>query len=349
MSTHAEVWARLRDAGEVDTALPPSTALPWSVRIVLGVGAWVASLCALIFIAFTLGGMLDAAPVRWFLVVVTAGMAWHLAPQVAVRPFAGQIGCVAACLMQALLLWSLLAPVRDPPLAGLAILLSGLAGLPIALPIWRTWCALLALAGLLLTTGALLGGVAAVVVLLLVTAAGHQALLHPRWMRRYPGLYWPGLTGVLLGTGLYSVWNPALGWSGWLWLGWMPPTDPAGRLTLLSAGLGLIHGLTAWTLARRLRVRQTVALLWAGAPLILAAATWNTPLVSALSGLMVLGYAMHHRLLLICSAAAWPIALGLHYYTLSWTLQAKGLSLLALGAGLLVLRVWLGRTQEQPR
>jgi hypothetical protein len=341
MTQANELWTRLQVLGAVQGDQPTDLHIPVSVRIMLGLGAWLASVLALGFLGFTLHGMLEESAPRLLLAAIAGAIALRLAPLGVSRPFAGQVGLVMACLMQLLLFWSLFDELHRNFDMGLALIAIGAISLLINSFIWRMWSTWLVIGGLTIFLlpqhhPLLLAA------LVWVCAAGCALLwLNPhRWVKRQ-ALMRPLAFALGIATLALSLWHPQLSWSTGMLLELTSPVRFVELAGLCSSGLTAVNLAIVLVLMRRLKVPVTVR---AGALLLIVLvglATWITPLVSAALGLLLLGYGRGLTLLTIIGSVGLLLGLSTHYYALTWSLNYKATSMAILGAILLLARYGL--------
>lgn len=340
-----QLWARLSAAGAVQGELPASAEVPLSVRIMLGLGAWLASLFALAFLGVTLYGFFgDPAP-RLIVAVIAGTVAWRLAPQGDARPFAGQIGLALACLMQLLLFWLLIEGLRGNFAAGLGLMTVGAVSLLIASFIWRMWSTWVLITGLAVFLQPFQNLWLLALLISACAALCAWLLLYPAvWAARAPWLRPVALALGMAALGM-SLWHPQLGWSTGLLLEFTDPNRLKSLAMACSIGLMLVNLYSAWVLARRLR---TGPILIGGALLLIIALgllTLITPAVSAALGLLLLGYGRGQPVLAVLGIIGLLLGLSTHYYALSWSLNLKAAGLLGLGILLLLARELMRRNR----
>ena len=326
------LWQRLVELGEVHGAAPEERAVPWSIRLMLGAGAWLGSMFALGLLAALSYQFLEHASGRLMVAAFAAGAAYLLFQAGLRNVFVSQLGLICGCIAQALVLWSIFDALRLGANAALAVFLLAILSLALPSRLWRvlsTWQALIALVWLTHELGVLY-------FLPLLTAlcavAGGLLFIEPKLALRRYELLRPLAFGLVLGAFGLSAWLLASMWVGVVAAN--SSTEPPIRawLGLTSLLLGLSNAWLAWHFAKRHALAN--AGLACVLPLALAAATWSCPPLSAALGLVLLGYGRGEKALLAFGILGLICALGWHYYALSWPLDLKALSLV--GAGVLL-------------
>lgn len=339
-----ELWERLRTAGLVRGEAPQAPAVPWFVRLMLGLAGWIGASFIMGFIMGIfpmLGHSSGAAALAALLCCAGAGLIFRLAPNMA---FASQFGLAVGLAGQALL--------------GMAIFQQFHGEGFLAY--------LLFFAGEVLLTG-LLGNFTQRI----FTTLGAGGAL-------YLGLAQAGLTWLalpLLVTGCALVWQGEERLAGWADL-WQPVGYGLALGVLLAVTAGMYgeviqgwfhHGGSGWLhrhgvkvgtalvgivflavtmhILRKLEIDPTcpagLASL-AGAALIIGA-SFPAPGLSAALLLLLLGFAGGNRLLLALGLLALAAFLSLYYYRLEETLLFKAQILSGTGALLLLARLGLGQ------
>lgn len=337
------LWSRLQQLGGVQGPMPDDAAVPLSVRIMLGLGAWLASLFALGFLAVTLYGVLSEPVLQLLLALVSGVLAWRLAPQAQQRPFAGQIGLVLACLMQLLLFWFVVMQMHSGHGPGLGLMLIGALSLAIASFIWRIWSTWVLVCGSALFLQPLQSPLLLAALVGACALAHAWLLLNPSFGLRQHKLLQPLTLGLGLATLGLTLWHPQLGWSSGLLLQFTPQAGFDLLAASCTAALVAVNLYAGMVIGSRLGLAP---LLKAGALLLillLGVCTWITPATSAALGLLLLGFARAQPVQQVVGLIGLLLALSAHYYALAWSLNFKAASLFALGALLLLARWMLRR------
>lgn len=339
-----ELWAGLQQLGAVQGPAPADDGVPWPLRILLGLGAWLASLLTLGFLAFMLEDVIETQPGRLVIAALAAGAAYQLIDRSAQRPFLGQLGLVMACLMQLLLVFDVFDSRLDAAGCAFAIALIAVGSLVLPSRLWRVWCVWLALfaAGWLVRALEIPLGVG-----LLAGASGAAAAwlwLHPELLARRFELCWPLALGLSIGSLGLTSWNPAMWWVSWFF------TQGGIHGPLMNAALAtvLLAAVNCWIVfhaGRALGVRQPQ--LTAVVVVLIAAATFSTPAVSAALGLLLLGWSRSQWVLTALGIVGLLLGMSAHYYGLNWSLSLKALSMLSAGVGLLAARIWILRRAQE--
>lgn len=337
MNAHA-LWMALQARGAVQGPPPPDHDVPWALRLLFGLGAWVASICVIGFIALLFNDLVRESAGRLTLAAFAGVGAWKLLPHGGQRPFLGQLGLVLACVMQGLLLLSIIDDIRSPLAASLMVLL--IAALSFTLPsrLWRVWCTWLGIFGLAWLLRSISPSFGLPVALALVAGAAVWLWLQPAVMAQSLEWLWPLALGLSLGTWWLSGWNPGMPWRTLF-------ASDQGDSALLTAALcsTVLAAVNAWlvlALARRPGTRPVAAVALV---LLLSAATFSTPAIGAAVTLLLLGYGRAQPVLTVIGWMALPLAFSAHYYGLHWSLNLKALSMAALALLLLSARLWLLR------
>lgn len=326
------VWQRLTELGAVHGAAPENHSVPWSIRLMLGAGAWLGSMFALGLLSALTYKLFEHASGRLTVAAFAAGAAWLLARAGLRNVFVSQLALVAGCIAQALLLWSIFDALKFGADAALAVFVLALFSLMLPSRLWRvlsTWQALIALVWLSHEWHAIF---LLPVLTVLCALLGGLLFVEPKFALKRYELLRPLAFGLVLGAFALSAWLLA-----WVWTGGLASSsssEPAFRawLAITTALLALSNACLAWHFAKSHGLANPG--LACVLPLALAAATWSCPPLSAALGLVLLGYGRGEKALLAFGVLGLVCALGWHYYALSWPLDLKALSLV--GAGLLL-------------
>ncbi len=332
----AQLWQALATRGLVEGDTPGGSDHPWPIRLMVGAGAWAGSLFVLAFLAALTFDLLEHSVTRLLIAAMSLGAARYLATRGEL--ITEQLALVAAALAQTLIVWSIFADLSGQATWASAVIGLGLICLLVPLALFRIWCGLLCLGGLV----ALLDGLAlpAAAALVCVACAGLASgwWLHPQLGPGYALLRSLAMAAALFALGAALILSRA---SRDLWLG----DDAAfSGAALASTGLIAINLFLVFTLGKAARRQPLPAMLLI---LMLGLACWTTPGVSAALLLLLLGYGRGERWLLALGLIGLPLALFGHYYVLSWSLNLKALSLQASGVLLLSARLWLRRRQPE--
>lgn len=339
--SRAALWDALRARGEVQGAAPPDDSIPWALRLLFGLGAWLASVFVLAFLGFLLSDLIRDSAGRMTIAVLSGVGAWQLLRQGAGRPFLGQVGLVLGLLMQAMLLLSIIDDLHAETPAAALVCVVGAIGYLLPSRLWRVWCCWLALFGLcwLFRTISPTFGLP----LMLCLAAGGAAWLwfHSEALARDYEWLWPLAIGLSIGVAGLSAWNPVLPWAT-LFVESGMPSRVLTSAVACSVALAAVNAALVWSLAA-----HQAATARAGGVilvLILSAATFSTPALGAGVFLLLLGFGRAQPLLSVLGWIVLPLALSAHYYGLSWPLNLKALSMVLLGVLLLAVRRWILRS-----
>lgn len=342
--SRAELWQRLRSLGAVAGEPPVDDGLPWALRLLFGLGAWLASLFVLAFLGFLASDLIDETSSRIVIALLAGIGAWRLLRRGAERPFLGQVGLVLALLMQSMLVLSILDDLRDEiPAASLLVVIAGI-GYLLPSRLWRVWCTWLGLFGLAWLLRAISPTLGLPLALAIAAVAASWLWHRPAVLARDFEWLWPLALGLSLGVLWLAAWNPVLPWSAFF-----VDRQSADRALVIAAAssvvLALVNAMVVWRLVTgHPTVAAVGGLLLV---LVLAAATFSTPAFGAGVFLLLLG---HGRAQPVLTALGWivlPLALGVHYYALSWPLNLKALTMVLLAVLLLSMRVVIRRRQAE--
>ena len=344
MSTHqSQLWARLRDAGIVEGDAPePVTELPWHVRAMIGVAAWLAALLLLMFAGLGLAFLFRERVAGLVIGCLVCAAAIALLRVAGRHPFPHQFALAASLAGQGLVVAALLRGSTD------------FLGPGMAQPL--LWCALFEFVLVALAPDyvhRLLSALAALVALRLAMEPAGLAPLAPSLaMALFVGVQ---ANDVRLASRV-SLWQPvamALALNALLitasgfadWESWLVPgrIDSTTLRALDAAILGaifigvLLHFMK--TTGVRLASVRGLQIIVVSA--LVSAAAW--PMPGLIVGLIVLlmGFAASHRAMLGIGIATLLLALGHYYYSLQTTLLVKSAALFGVGAILLIARMFV--------
>lgn len=340
------IWQHLFAEGRVDDAVPdlPDPGTPWPLRLLAGVGAWIATPLLLGFIGLLLGDLLASPNVALVLGPLLAAGTVPLLRQPA-SEFVHQAATVVSLVGLLLFAWGLSGglDLGDRPVAAaLAIAAAALFAVSRE-PVHRFACAGVALAAaawlLAGPNGARLALLQPLLAWLAAAAWLVDARLEPQrdriWREAVPPAAWAATLAALV-------------------LAWIAPhlRDPvasAGAVPMAVAGSG-------W-LALALFPAVALALLWPRrtqlgpvalallllASLVLAWSWRGAPMIGLALSLLLLAFAAGIPALLALALAALAGGLVAYYYQLAVPLLDKALGLAVAGALLAVLHVGLRR------
>ena len=337
--TPGQLIAALRAEGHLALAdhpleVPGEMDAPWYVRLIQGVGGWLAALFLLFALGLLFNRLLESLPGSLVVAALGIGGAWALSRRGAVGDFRGQLAL--ACYLTGLgaLAFACHNLLRqDRPAAALFGLLALTFAWFMPLRLQRLAGALIALFAFAFAAGrdgnaAMLAALSLATVVLWLgewqwTAAGLAERLAP-WAR--------AAALVLLALPVQDEpWRPLAHQPGWLVAVGMAPA-------LIAAALLLGRG-QPW--AARL-----AALAAAAGGALLAAWAPGVPVALLVA---LLAYGAGSRALLGFALLAGAAYLGQFYYQMQITLLEKSAALLAAGLALLALRWLLQRLDRQPR
>ncbi|MCL2310680.1 MAG: DUF4401 domain-containing protein [Proteobacteria bacterium] len=332
-------WQTLSHAGLTQGNMPADPTkgwgsdLPWFVKAMLGVAAWISSCLFLAFIAAFMGHLFDNAWVRALLgVIVCVSAAIYFRKSLS-SVFFDQILFVLALLGQVLVLSAILDGFRSGT-TSIPWLLAALfeAFILAVIPYQpnRFLSALVALTFLYLA--AFFWGIASLFVPLCLALLA--IVLHAQW--KMPRL-WPVVALALSLTPFFVTeaqkhhWAPGvvnrlnilLELPAWLW-----------QAGLIAVFLGIVYALLKRVTAKPLSLENIGVWLLA---CLLAVGTWPVPLALFALAVFFLGFSQRDKLLEGIGIAQLLWSVGHYYYALQDTLLFKSLMLSALGAILLLL------------
>ncbi|MDV2077241.1 DUF4401 domain-containing protein [Marinobacter xestospongiae] len=315
---------------------------PWYLRVMTAIGAWFSALFLLGFLVLSFNWAAIATPVATVLGLLLMVAAWGL-QRVSVSDYGEQVGLVLSLAGQGLWLyavvahnWDLVALIWWP-----AILVQVVLAVVMPSYVHRLLSGVLA--------GLFLANAMAVVGEPLLTAPLLWLLVALAWLWEFR---WPGrvrhvqavaggvsVALVLLTVSLLTGEDDLMAW-----LAPGPDRPPWVSPELAGALCGLVTAAVAVVLMRRANsasVRPWRA-LWLGVPVLVLLSVYAPGLAVGM-GLMMLGFAGGNWALM---ALALTCLLGYgsaYYYLLELTLMTKSLILMAVGAGLLLVRLGLTR------
>ncbi len=333
MDTQAQLlWSKLAGAGLVTGPMPPGedAAIPWYLRALVGVSAWIAAIFVLSSVAAVAYRIFDNAVLS-----VITGAALCVAAAVAMRrapdgPFVSQFAMAIAIAGQVLLATGLLHAARPHDvlgwlsIAGMEVVMA----LAIADATHRTLAALFAMAALYASgwqsyAGSLLPVIAAVLFTAAALGADSSARAHALMRPGSAGVAVSLLLYVPVATLLADV--PLRGAAHPLPAPWLQPALLA--VVFVAAGALML---------RRAHVENgyTRGVAMASA-FVLAAAAWPVPGLLAALLVTIVSFAMGRRALVGLGLLAAVAMLGYYYFSLQTTLLVKSMSLIVTGAILL--------------
>jgi uncharacterized membrane protein len=348
------LWRALSGAGLVQGDMPASPAaahdgdMPWFVKAMLGVAAWISSLLLLAFVGLLMGDLFHHAGVRAALGLTACAAAGLYFRRDRASVFFDQILFVLALLGQALVISAIFdSPRMNWNSSGLWLALGAFEALIVLVIPYRPNRFAAALTALVaLHYAAFFVGVSGL--FMPACLAALAVALHRQWQA--PRL-WPmvalalALAPPLAQDGLPMPFGrheyAAAFWVYWpLWV---------ERAALIAIWLGVVAALLKQVTAAQ-PWPPANARVWLLA-LALAAGTWPVPLALFALAVFMLGFARRDRLLQGIGIAQLLWSVGHYYYALQDTLLFKSLTLAALGAALLLLYAasrGLGRQGETP-
>jgi hypothetical protein len=340
------VWQQLADEGRVEGAAPalPEAATPWPLRLLAGVGAWIATPLLLGFVALLLGDLLREPSAALVL-----GPAMAVAPLVLLRRPASDFMHQAATVVSlvGLLLFAFGASqslrLGDRAVAG-ALLLAASALFAVSRePVHRFACAGMAIAAgawwLVGPGGPRLVLLAPLLAWLAVAAwllPSHlEPVRHRAWREALPPLAWAlTLAAVLAAWVQPALYAPAQADGG----------PPASLVVAHWLGLALLPALAAALLwPRRAALGRAAPVLLLLASLVLAWGWRGSPAISVAMPLLLVAFAAGAPALLALALAALAGGLVGYYYQLPVPLLDKALGLAVAGTALAVLHLGLRR------
>lgn len=341
--SRAALWDALRARGEVQGPAPPDDGIPWALRLLFGLGAWLASLFVLAFLGFLLSDLIRDSSGRITIALLSGIGAWQLLRQSGGRPFLGQVGLVLGLLMQAMLLLSIIDDLRAETPAAALVFVVGAIGYLLPSRLWRVWCCWLALLGLCWLFRSISPTFGLPLALCLTAGGAAWLWFRSEALARDYEWLWPLAIGLSIGVAGLSAWNPVLPWAS-LFVDAGVNSRMLTTAVACSVVLAMVNAALVWSLA----ARQPVPVRAGGITLVLllSAATFSTPAFGAGVYLLLLGFGRAQPLLSVLGWIVLPLALSAHYYGLSWPLNLKALSMVLLGLSLLAARRWMLRADQ---
>jgi uncharacterized membrane protein len=317
-----------------------STGMPWFVRVLIGFGAWLASLFLLAFIAI---GVTLAKEMGAIILGLLLTGAAALVRRSGNNVFLTQLALSTGLAGQALFIggvWSLSDSEATAALA--TFLLQGVLLVVYPDAIQRFLSTLFASLALIILLRLEAAGVLVDMTLVGLTLLAHLLLLQQG--RLQAGSWGERVTPAAFGlvTALFSVLLLRTWFQGFYGNLFRRGTTelPPGVLTL---GLAVVTLYSAWRVLEETEVEvgDTAGVTALAALALLAALTLRTPGVIAAAGVLMLGF--HRRsVVLLGMAVLFILTFGVsYYYDLHLTLLAKSLALLGSGLVLLGLRFFV--------
>lgn len=346
MTAAAAVWQQLAEEGRVEGTAPalPQPATPWPLRMLAGVGAWIATPLLLGFMALLLGDLLLQPSAALVLGPVLAA-----APLVLLRrpasDFVHQAATVVSLAGMLLFAFGASQTLRLGDRAVAAVVMLAAAAL-FALSretVHRFACAGMAIAAgawwLIAPGGAGLAVLAPVLAWLAVgawLAQDHvEPLRHRAWREALPPLAWALTVAAVLVAWLQPVLHAVTPVDGGL---------PPGLVAARWLGMALLPALAAWLLwPRRAALGPVAPVLLLLASVVLAWGWRGSPTISVAMPLLLVAFAAGVPALLALALAALASGLVGYYYQLPVPLLDKALGLGIAGVVLAALHLGVRR------